>query len=128
MELVNYQVEDRIAILTIQNPPVNALGTAVQEDLRGAAARAMHDCHVDAIIITGAGTTFVAGADIRELERMAYGEAVRSLLPQLPLEIEAAPKPVIAAIRGTRWAVASSLRWPRITESPKQRRGSDNQK
>ena len=83
MEPVNYELVDRIAILTIQNPPVNALGTAVQEGLRDTAARAMHDCNVDAIVITGAGTTFIVSADIKQLERMAYEGVVRPILPQL---------------------------------------------
>ena len=83
MEPVNYQVEDRIAILTIQNPPVNALGTAVQEGLGDTAGRAMHHGHVDAIVITGAGTTFTAGADIKQLARMAYEGVVWPILPQL---------------------------------------------
>jgi len=100
MELVHYRIEDRIAILTIDNPPVNALSPTVQESLREAAARAMNDSDVDAVILTGAGNTFIAGADIRQLERMARDGAVRSILPQVVREIEAAPKPFIAAIHG----------------------------
>jgi 3-hydroxyacyl-CoA dehydrogenase len=100
MERVQYQIEDRIAILTIENPPVNALSAAVQESLRDAAARAMRDPEVDAVVVMGAGNTFVAGADIKQLERMAKDGVVRSLLPQILFEIEAAPKPFVAAIHG----------------------------
>ena len=100
MELVHYRIEDRIAILTIDNPPVNALSPAVQESLRDAAARAMNDSEVDAVILLGAGGTFIAGADIKQLERMARDGAVRSILPQVVREIEAAPKPFVAAIHG----------------------------
>jgi 3-hydroxyacyl-CoA dehydrogenase len=71
MELVHYRIEDRIAILTIENPPVNALSVAVQESLREAAARAMNDSEVEAVVLIGAGNTFIAGADIKQLERMA---------------------------------------------------------
>ena len=100
MERVHYRIEDRVAILTIENPPVNALSAMVQEGLRDAAARAVHDSDVDAVVIIGAGHTFVAGADIRQLERMARDEVVHSILPQILIEIEAAPKPFVAAIHG----------------------------
>ena len=97
MELVHYRIEDRIAILTIDNPPVNALSATVQVSLRDAVARSMNDSEVDAVILLGAGNTFIAGAD---MERMARDGAVRSILPQVVREIEAAPKPFIAAIHG----------------------------
>ncbi len=100
MERVNYRIEDRIAILTIENPPVNALSAAVQESLRDAAARALYDSDVDAAVIIGSGNTFVAGADIKQLERMARDGVVRSILPQILMEIEAARKPFVAAIHG----------------------------
>jgi 3-hydroxyacyl-CoA dehydrogenase len=100
MELVHYRIEDRIAILTIDNPPVNALSATVQVSLRDAVARSMNDSEVDAVILLGAGNTFIAGADIKQLERMARDGAVRSILPQVVREIEAAPKPFIAAIHG----------------------------
>ncbi len=100
MERVNYEVEDRIAILTIDNPPVNALSLAVQDSLRAAISRAVHDSNVDAAVIIGAGNTFIAGADIRLLERMARDGVVQSILPQILAEIETAPKPFIAAIQG----------------------------
>ena len=72
----------------------------MQESLRDAAARAMNDSDVDAVILMGAGNTFIAGADIRQLERMARDGAVQSILPQVVREIEAAPKPFVAAIHG----------------------------
>jgi len=100
MEPVDYRVEDRVAILTIQNPPVNALSPAVQESLREASLRAIDDCHADAIVVIGSGNIFVAGADIKQLERMAHDGMVESILPELLLAIEAAPKPVVAAIHG----------------------------
>lgn len=100
MERVDYRVEDRVAILTIENPPVNALSASVQEGLREATARAMHDTRVDALVLIGAGKTFIAGADIKQLERMAKGGAMKSTLPEILQEIEASSKPVIAAIHG----------------------------
>jgi 3-hydroxyacyl-CoA dehydrogenase len=100
MEPVQSRIESRIAILTIENPPVNALSAVVQESLRDAISRAVHDSGIDAAVIVGAGNTFIAGADIRQLERMARGGVVQSILPQILVEIEAAPKPFVAAIQG----------------------------
>jgi 3-hydroxyacyl-CoA dehydrogenase len=100
MQQVQYRTENQIAILTIENPPVNALSPTVQESLRDAIARAMQDSDVDAVVLIGAGNTFVAGADIKQLERMANAGVVRSILPQVLLDMEAAPKPVVAAIHG----------------------------
>src|SRR4051812_24827128 len=100
MERAHYYLEDRVAVLTIENPPVNALSVAVQEQLRDAVARAAEDSGVDAIVLIGAGNTFIAGADIKNLARMAKDGAVRSLLPRLLLDLEASTKPVIAAIHG----------------------------
>src|ERR1700677_1402419 len=101
MERVNYRIEDRIAILTIENPPVNALSAAVQESLGDAVGRAVHDAHVDAAVIIGSGNTFVAGADIKQLEHMSRGGVVRSILPEILVEIEAATKTFVVAIHGT---------------------------
>src|SRR5438067_5328062 len=101
MEQVRYEIEGRIAILTIENPPVNALSAAVQESLRDAVARAIDDSGVDAAVIAGAGNTFIAGADIRQLERMAREGIVNSILPEILAAIETAPKPFVAAIHGS---------------------------
>jgi 3-hydroxyacyl-CoA dehydrogenase len=100
MELVHFRIEDRIAILTVENPPVNALSAKVQESLRDAIGRVVQDSDVDAAVIVGAGNTFIAGADIRQLERMARDGVVQSILPHTLIEIEAAPKPFVAAIHG----------------------------
>ena len=100
MERVQYEVQDRIAILTIENPPVNALSAVVQENLREGLGRAINDSDADAIVIVGASGTFVAGADIKQLERMANEGRVYSILPEVLNQIEGAPKPVIAAIHG----------------------------
>ena len=100
MERVEYRVEDQVAILTIENPPVNALSAAVQEGLRQSVVGAMDDAEVYAVVLIGAGNTFVAGADIKQLERMSNDGVVQSILPQIIRDIEGAPKPVIAAIDG----------------------------
>ena len=101
MERVEYRVEDRVAILTIENPPMNALSAAVQESLRQSVARAMGDAEVDAVVFIGAGNTFVAGADIKQLERLSNDGVVQSILPQIIRDIEGAPKHIVAAIDGS---------------------------
>ena len=62
--LVRYEVRDRVAIITVDNPPVNALSPGVPEGISDAVSRADTDATVDAIVLIGAGTTFIAGADI----------------------------------------------------------------
>jgi 3-hydroxyacyl-CoA dehydrogenase len=64
-EFVHYDVKDRVAVLTIDNPPVNALGAGVWEAIDEGVARAVADSSADAIVLIGAGTTFVAGATSR---------------------------------------------------------------
>ena len=63
-ELIHYDVRDRVAVLTIDNPPVNAMGPGVLEGIEER-SRANADPGVDAIVLIGAGTTFIAGADIK---------------------------------------------------------------
>src|SRR5688500_11750958 len=102
-QLVGYEVRDRVAIITIDNPPVNALSPGVPEGISDAVERAADDPAADAIVMIGAGTTFIAGADInifkqlttreRSIER---SEAVHARLRK----IEDVAKPLVAAIHG----------------------------
>src|SRR3954463_13604935 len=62
---VRYEVHDRVAVLTIDNPPVNALSPAMWDAIDHAVQRAVADAAADAIVLVGAGTTFIAGADIK---------------------------------------------------------------
>jgi 3-hydroxyacyl-CoA dehydrogenase len=97
--LVNYRIERGIAIVTLENPPVNALSLAVRRGIAAALGRAAEDPAVQAIVLTGSTRAFSAGADINEIES---GEALE---PPLALELqglmEASSKPVVAAIEGT---------------------------
>jgi 3-hydroxyacyl-CoA dehydrogenase len=100
---VHYDVVDRIAILTIDNPPVNALSPAVWEALDEAVARAAADPGVDATVLIGAGSTFIAGADINVFDTLktreqslARSAGTHALLKRL----EDCPKPLVAAIHG----------------------------
>ena len=86
-----------IAIVEINNPPVNALGQAVREGLSDAVRQAEADPEVAAIVIIGAGRTFPAGADIKE-----FGQPMREPhLPEVIDQIESSTKPVVAALHGT---------------------------
>jgi 3-hydroxyacyl-CoA dehydrogenase len=101
-ELVKFTVENGVGVITIDNPPVNALGAGVPEGIAAAIERAGGDESVRAVVMIGAGRTFVAGADIKELEEQAHGRGPGAPnLHQLLKAIEDCPKPVVVAIHGT---------------------------
>src|SRR6516164_9370804 len=100
-ELVSLGFHENVAVITISNPPVNALSPGVPEGIQSSIASAAGNPAVDAIVVIGAGRTFIAGADIREFGKVVSGEKPRrSLLPLLG-QIEDCPKPVVMAIHGT---------------------------
>src|SRR5580658_2709138 len=100
-ELVKLTRQDDIAIVTIDNPPVNALSPGVPEGIVASIAAANKDPEVRAIVVIGGGTTFIAGADIREFGKMTSGEKPRIALTPKLLEIENSARPVVMAIHGT---------------------------
>ncbi len=85
-----------VALVTIDNPPVNAISHAVRAGLLEAIVAADEDETIRAIVIHGAGRNFIAGADIRELDRPAQ----EPLLNDVLLRVEACRKPVVAALHG----------------------------
>ena len=85
-----------ILVVTIANPPVNALGVAVRQGLAAALTAAQADDAVAAVLLVGAGKTFIAGADIREFGKPAQPPS----LPEVCRSIEDCSKPVVAAIHG----------------------------
>lgn len=102
-DLVRYQVVDRVAVLSIDNPPVNALSAGVWEALDLTVERAAADDSADAIVLTGAGPTFIAGADIKVFaslktaaDSMRRSAGTHAILRR----IEDCPKVVVAAIQG----------------------------
>jgi 3-hydroxyacyl-CoA dehydrogenase len=97
--LVKVSKESDVAVITIDNPPVNALGPGVAEGIAAAIDEIHRDRAVKAVVVIGAGRTFVAGADIKEFGKMTSGGPRRSLLPLL-LQIEDSMKPVVMAIHG----------------------------
>ncbi len=95
-DVVSYSIVDGIGIITVDNPPVNALSQAVRQGLLDAVRTAQSDAS-KAVLIHCAGRTFIAGADITEFGRPQQ----EPFLPDLLDEIEASAKPVIAALHGT---------------------------
>jgi hypothetical protein len=67
---VQYQVQDRVAVLTIDNPPVNAIGAGVPEGIAAALDQAEQDPEIRSVVLIGAGRTFVAGADITQFDEL----------------------------------------------------------
>lgn len=97
MSTVSYAVEGDIAVVTVNNPPVNALGHAVRQGLWDAAEQADADETVRAVALICEGRTFMAGADVRE-----FGKPPQEPhLPDVIDRIETAAKPWVAAIHGT---------------------------
>jgi 3-hydroxyacyl-CoA dehydrogenase len=92
----HYQVQGDIALITLDNPPVNGLGHSTRVGIADGMAKALADSAVQAIIITGAGKAFSGGADIRE-----FGSSKAMMEPNLNsviLLLEKSTKPVVAAI------------------------------
>jgi 3-hydroxyacyl-CoA dehydrogenase len=98
-QLVKVSKENDIAVITIDNPPVNALSPGVPEGLAAAIDDLNRDATVKAAVVIGAGRTFVAGADIKEFGKMVATGRRGSLLPLLR-KIEDSAKPVVMAIHG----------------------------
>jgi len=88
--------QGRVLVVTIDNPPVNALGAAVRGGLLAAIEQADTDDAVAAVLLVGAGRAFIAGADIREFGK----PPVPPSLPEVCNRIEACSKPVLAALHG----------------------------
>lgn len=96
-EVVKYESHDAIAVITVDNPPVNALSAAVRKGISDAVKQAVADSNVQAIVLACAGRTFVAGADITEFGKPPQPPALGDVIN----ELESCPKPTIAAIHGT---------------------------
>jgi 3-hydroxyacyl-CoA dehydrogenase len=103
MSPVRYEVSDGVAVVTIDNPPVNALSSEVWDGIDAAVARANADPAADAIVLVGSGSTFIAGADIRMFDALKTREdsLARSARTHAMLKrIEDSDKPLVAAIHG----------------------------
>lgn len=101
-ELVAVSRSGDVAVVTVQNPPVNALSPGVPEGIAAAVEDAAADDTVRAMVLIGDGRTFIAGADIREFAKIRSGQRERGEgIHPLLFTLEDCPKPVIAAIHGT---------------------------
>ncbi len=100
-DLVQLTKDNGIAVITINNPPVNALSPGVPEGISEALDQIAHDDSVKATVLIGGGRTFVAGADIKEFGKMTSGKQRGAGLLPLLLKIEDSSKPTIVAIHGT---------------------------
>jgi 3-hydroxyacyl-CoA dehydrogenase len=100
-DLVQLTKENGIAVITINNPPVNALSPGVPQGISESLDQIAQDAGIEAVVLIGGGRTFIAGADIKEFGKMTSGKPRgEGLLPFL-LKIEDNKKPVIVAIHGT---------------------------
>ena len=95
--ITHYRIEDGIAVITTNYPPVNALSHAVMSGMAAGLERAYADADVKGIVIACAGRTFHAGADITAMGKPREWPELRDLQSI----VERAPKPVVAAIHGT---------------------------
>ena len=101
-DLVRLTKDDGIAIITINNPPVNALSPGVPEGIAEAIEEINEDESVRAAVLIGGGRTFVAGADIKEFGKLTSGKSSGTTdFPAVLLQIENCRKPVVMAIHGT---------------------------
>jgi 3-hydroxyacyl-CoA dehydrogenase len=96
-EFVSYQAEGSVGVITINNPPVNALSQGVRAGIQGGVEAANNDDSVTAVVLTCAARTFIAGADITEFGKPPQGPSLNEVIGS----IEMSRKPVVAAIFGT---------------------------
>jgi 3-hydroxyacyl-CoA dehydrogenase len=96
-EVIDLSIEDGVAVITSNHQPVNALSAIVRDGLTAAFDKALADDAVEAIVLTCAGRTFFAGADISEFGKPPKGASLHALFDRM----ENAAKPIVAAIHGT---------------------------
>lgn len=96
-EVVKLERHDEVGIVTVDSPPVNALSAAVRGGILECVKAAIAEPAIKGIVLTCAGRTFIAGADITEFGKPPKPPALNDVLS----EIENSPKPVVAAIHGT---------------------------
>ena len=93
---VLYEVKDNVALLTVDNPPVNPLSDGVRTGLYESLTKAEEDDSVVGVVLTGNGRAFIAGADISEFGGNVEGVSLNEVFQKL----EHCSKPVVAAING----------------------------
>ena len=98
MAFTDYTSQGAVAVITLKNPPVNALNLGLRTGIADAVERAAGDASIQAVVISGSGSAFCGGADVAEfgLPAMFASPSLADLFAQ----IENSPKPVVAAING----------------------------
>ncbi|HEY9724694.1 MAG TPA: enoyl-CoA hydratase [Oscillatoriaceae cyanobacterium] len=102
-QFVKLRMEEKVAVVTIDNPPVNALNSGTMSEFATLLDQLEADPNVKAIVVTGNGMAFVAGADINEIAAISSPDEAKALVrkgQQVLDRLEALKKPVIAAING----------------------------
>jgi enoyl-CoA hydratase/carnithine racemase len=102
MQLVRVEIEDRVATIRLDRPPMNAINGALQEDLREAATQVSQDAEVRAVILYGGEKVFAAGADVKEFAGQDHAYLMRDAARVMSSinTLARIPKPVIAAVTG----------------------------
>jgi 3-hydroxyacyl-CoA dehydrogenase len=100
-ELVSLTRDGEIGVITVNNPPVNALSPGVPEGIAAAVEQIKNDDSIKGGVLIGAGRNFIAGADIKEFGKITSGQRKRDLnFLDVIKAIEDCPKPMVAAIHG----------------------------
>jgi 3-hydroxyacyl-CoA dehydrogenase len=89
-DLVQFAKSENIGVITIQNPPVNALSPGVPEGIADAIDKLEGDASLDAAVLIGGGNTFIAGADIKEFGKITSGKPRGAGLLPLSLSLNLA--------------------------------------
>jgi enoyl-CoA hydratase len=101
-EFVNLEVDGAIGTIRLNRPPVNALNTQMQDEIRTAATEAAHNADVRAVIVYGGQKAFAGGADIKEFAELSYADMARRAhdLSASFSAVAQIPKPTVAAVTG----------------------------
>jgi len=101
-ELVRVETDGGVATIRLDRPPMNAINSEVQEQLRAAAAAVSADPDVRAVVIYGGEKVFAAGADVKEFSALSHADMVRDAARVMSSidSLAQIPKPVIAAVTG----------------------------
>jgi enoyl-CoA hydratase/carnithine racemase len=101
-EFVRLEIDQAVAVIRLDRPPMNALNSQVQDEIAAAAAQATADQEIRAVIIYGGERVFAAGADIKEMAEATYSQMAADTrrLQDAFTAVAKIPKPVVAAITG----------------------------
>ena len=113
-DTISATLTDGVLVVTIDNPPVNALSADVRTGLMAALGHAEKDSAIAGVVLTGAGNTFIGGADIKEFGK----PPVEPLLPQVIARIEDFPNPSSPPSTVRLWAAAWKWRLPAMQRMP----------